>query len=317
VINRRMFVLAGLLASSVRALAYPARQVTITVPFAPGASADGVARLVGGCITDSLGPIVVVENRAGGGGATGLMALSRAAPDGQALGVGATGAISINPHVEGAPPFNPLKELTPIAKVIDVPLVLVASPSAGIRALNDVIAKSKEKPEGLNFGSTGTNSSQHLSIEVLKQKTGAALTHVPYRGSAPAVIDLLSGQLPLACVDLTSAAEHIKAGTLVAVGVTALKRYSIAPNIPTFAEQGVAEFDMPAWIGLFGPAGMDKDLVKLVSDAVAKGLTDPKVAAQIELLVCAPAYLDADAFRTYLTAQSEQMKSLVTMTRAK
>lgn len=310
-ITRRSFVLSSLAACSTSSFAYPVRQATLIIPFAPGASADGVGRIVAGYLSISLKATVAAENRPGGGGATGLLSVSNGSKDGQVLGLGATGAIAINPHIEGAILTDPLKQLTPISKLIDVPLVLVAKPSSGLTSLQDVVAQSRSLAGGLSFGSTGTNSSQHLSIEVLKQKTGANLVHVPYRGSAPAVTGVLGGQIPLACVDLTAAAEHIKAGTLIGIGVTSTQRYAFAPNIPTFDEQGIAGFNLPGWIGLFGPASLPSDIVSELTQALSQGLRDAAVVAQIERLACAPSFLDSDSFRKFISEQSDLMKQVI------
>lgn len=316
-LTRRMAILGALLASTGRAVAYLARTVTIIVPFAPGGSADSLARIIGGDLGDRLGTTVVIENRGGGGGVIGLTAVSRADSGGQVLGVGATGAIAINPHVAGAPPFDPLTQLKPIAKLVDIPLVLVSSPAAGLKTIDDVVKASKANPAGLNCASTGINSSQHLSIELLRTKAGANLVHIPYKGSAPANTGVLSGEVPLGCVDLAVASEHIKAGTLVAIGVTAAQRYSVVPAIPTFAEQGLPGFDMPGWIGLFGPPALTDDLTDELSRTIKAGLEDKVVVARIEQLVCSPGYLNPAAFRQYVISQSAMMKTLVDATQAK
>lgn len=311
-LNRRTFILSSIAtAASLPAWSMPSAPVTMIVPFAPGASADGIARLIGSHFSDSGKATIVVDNRPGAGGATGLMAVSRANADGLTLGIGATGAMVINPHVEGAPKFDPLTQLKAIAKLVDIPLVLVASPSSGVKTIDDVVTKSKASKDGLSFGSTGVNSSQHLSIELLKQITGARLTHVPYRGSSPAVTDVLGGQLPMACVDLTSATEHIKAGTLIAIGVTAGKRYAVAPDIPTFVEQGVVDFDVPAWLGMFGPVGISAGLVDEMSRELAAALTNTAIKTRITTLGCEPAFLAPDDFATFLALQSGKMKKVV------
>ena len=251
-LSRRVLLGTGLLAPTLAyGQGFPSRSVTIIVPFAPGASADGIARLVGEKLGDAFGKPSVIDNRPGAGGTTGLMALARSAPDGHTLGVGATGALVINPHVaEFSANFNPLKELTPIAKLIDIPLVLVAHPQAGFRTIGELIAQSKDKAGGITFGSTGVNSAQHLSVELLKKTTGAKLVHVPYRGSAPVMTDLLGGQIPLASVDLTSADPHIKAGNAVPLAITSPKRVDLAPEIPTIAEAAIPNFDVTGWIGI-------------------------------------------------------------------
>ena len=190
------------------------KPIQIIVPFAPGASADGAARIVANELGPRLNRQVVVENKAGAGGTLGLQQLAKSAPDGDTLGVGATGALLLNPNLPSNPGPDLLRELAPVAKLIDVAIVLVANPATGPKTIREMIERSKATPGGLAYGSTGTNTSQHLSVELLKQATGANLVHVPYRGSAPAVVDLLAGQIPLASVDLTSAYPHIQAGRL-------------------------------------------------------------------------------------------------------
>ena len=164
------------------------KPIQIIVPFAPGASADGAARIVANELGPRLNRQVVVENKAGAGGALGLQQVAKSAPDGDTLGVGATGALLLNPNLPSNPGPDLLRELAPVAKLIDVAIVLVANPSTGPKTIRDMIERSKTTPGGLAYGSTGTNTSQHLSVELLKQATGANLVHVPYRGSAPAVV---------------------------------------------------------------------------------------------------------------------------------
>ena len=218
-------LLSRLLLASTSVIAQTGQKsIQIIVPFAPGASADGIARTIANELGSRLGRQVVVENKPGVGGSLGLMALAKAAPDGDTLGVGATGALVISPHLPGAPPFDPLRDLAAVAKLIDVPLVIVANPTVGPKSIKDMIERAKASPGGVTYGSTGTNSSQHLTMELLKKATGADLVHVPYRGSAPAVTDVVGGQIPLAVVDLTSAHPHIKAGTLVALAVPHTRR---------------------------------------------------------------------------------------------
>jgi tripartite-type tricarboxylate transporter receptor subunit TctC len=286
--------------------------IQIIVPFAPGASADGIGRIVAGELGAALGRQVVVENKAGAGGALGLALLAKAAPDGNTLAIGATGALVINPHIPNTGSLDPLRELTPVAKLIDIPIVLVATPRTGPKTIKEMVERSKASPNGLSYGSTGTNSGQHLVVELLKRATGANLTHVPYRGSAPAVTDVLGGQIPLASVDLTSAHEHIKAGSLVALGVTSRHRARTAPEIATIAENGVLGFDgTPGFIGLFAPAGTPAPLVRRLSREVAAILAKPEVQARIGLLSVEPAYEDDTAFARTLATESAKWKGLL------
>ena len=196
------------------------KPVQIYVPFAPGGSADGIARILAAELGTSLNRQIVVINQPGAGGTFGLITASKAAPDGDTLAIAATGALVINPHLPTSNAFDTLKELTPVAKLIDIPIVMVASATGDLKTIKAVIERAKSSPGGVTYGTTGVNSSQHLAVELLKKMTGANFVHVPYRGSAPAVTDVLGGQIPMASVDLTSAHQHIKAGTVVALGVT-------------------------------------------------------------------------------------------------
>jgi tripartite-type tricarboxylate transporter receptor subunit TctC len=292
------------------ALAQPSQKpIQIIVPFAPGASADGAARIVANELGPRLRRQVVVEHRAGAGGALGLQMLAKAAPDGDTLGVGATGALLLNPNLPTNPGPDLLRELTPVAKLIDVAIVLVANPSTGPKSIAEMIERSKTTPGGLTYGSTGTNTSQHLSIELLKRATGANLVHVPYRGSAPAVVDLIAGQIPLASVDLTSAYPHVQAGKLTALGLIDGKRFAAAPEIPTIAESGVPGFGRASgFIGLFAPAGTPAPIVKKLSQEVAAILAMPAAQAAARTLTSATAYEDDATFARFLAAESVKWK---------
>jgi tripartite-type tricarboxylate transporter receptor subunit TctC len=285
------------------------KPIQIIVPFAPGASADGAARIVANELGPRLGRQVVVEHRAGAGGALGLQMLAKSAPDGDTLGVGATGALLLNPNLPSNPGPDFLRELAPVAKLIDVAIVLVANPSTGPKSIADMIERSKTTPGGLTYGSTGTNTSQHLSIELFKRATGANLVHVPYRGSAPAVVDLIAGQIPLASVDLTSAYPHIQAGRLIALGLIDGKRFTAAPEVPTIAESGVPGFGRASgFIGLFAPAGTPAPIVKKLSREVAAILATPNAQATARTLTAAIAYQDDEAFARFLAGESVNWK---------
>jgi tripartite-type tricarboxylate transporter receptor subunit TctC len=308
----RAFLLALLLAPGALLAQTAQKAMQIIVPFAPGASADGIARTIASELGPRLGRQVVVENKPGAGGSLGLTVLAKAPPDGDTLSVGATGALVITPNLPGAPPFDPLRELVPLARLIEVPLVIVANAASGPRSIKELIERSKATPGGLSYGSTGTNSGQHLTMELLKKATGANLVHVPYRGSAPAVTDLVGGQIPVAVVDLTSAHPHIKAGTLLALGVPHVKRTPLAPDIPTVAEAGVPGFGrIGGFIGLLAPAGTPAAIVKRLSREVGVILAVPEVQAKVRLLSVEPAYEDDVAFARMLGEESAKWKELL------
>jgi tripartite-type tricarboxylate transporter receptor subunit TctC len=291
----RMALLLAIMLLPAAAMAQTSKAMQIIVPFAPGASADGIGRIMATELGPRLGRQIVVENKPGAGGA---------------LGIAATGALVIAPHLPAAAsPLDPLRELAPIAKLIEIPLVVVANPASGPKTIAELIARAKESPNGLSYGTTGVNSGQHLTMEMLKRATGANLVHVPYRGSAPAVTDVLGGQITVACVDLTSAYPHIQAGTLLALGVTEAKRSALVPQVPTIAEGGVPGFGRAGgFIGLFTTAGTPDPVIKKLTGEVRDILAKPEVQARVRQLAVDVAYADDAAFKSFLAAESAKWK---------
>jgi tripartite-type tricarboxylate transporter receptor subunit TctC len=288
------------------------KAMQIIVPFAPGASADGISRILAAELGARLNRQIVVENKGGAGGALGLILLAKSPADGDTLAVGATGALVIGPHMPNAPQLDPLRDLAAVAKLIEIPLVLVAHPASGPKSVKEMIETSKAGAAGLSYGSTGVNSGQHLSMELLKKVTGANLVHVPFRGSAPAVTAAIAGQVPLAMVDLTSAFPHIQAGTLRGLGVPHAKRAAAAPSIPTIADS-VAGFERAeGFIGLFAPAGTPAAAVKNLSREVGVILARPDVQAKVKLLSVEVAYADDAAFAKFLAEESAKWKEGLT-----
>jgi tripartite-type tricarboxylate transporter receptor subunit TctC len=288
------------------------KPIQIIVPFAPGGSADGIARILATELSAKLGRQVYVENKPGAGGSLGLTILAKAPPDGDTLSIAATGALVINPHVPGSTGFDPVKELAPVAKLIDIPLVLVANPKSGPKTVKEMIEKSKATPGGLSFGSTGVNSSQHLSIEMFKKVTGANLVHIPYRGSGPAALAAVAGDVPLTSTDLTAAHENIKAGNLTALGLTSINRSKLAPDIPTLAEGGVPGFNGPAsFIGMVAPLGTPPAVIRHLSSEIAAIVARPDVQAKIATLSVEPAYTDEATFGAYLVAEAAKTKEII------
>jgi tripartite-type tricarboxylate transporter receptor subunit TctC len=305
---RHALVAAMLVLPGAAAAQATQKAIQIIVPFAPGASADGIGRIIAGELGTRLGRQAIVENKPGAGGSLGLVTLAKAAPDGDTLAIAATGALVINPHLPGAL-LDPLRELAPVARLIEIPLVLVANPATGPKSVQELIAQAKASPNGVSYGSTGVNSGQHLAMEMLKQATGANLVHVPYRGSAPAVTDVLGGQIAVACVDLTSAYPHIQAGRLIALGLTDTKRSALVPNVPTIAEQGVPGFGRaPGFIGLFAPAATPTAVIKMLTNEVRDILAAPDVQARVRQLAVDVAYADDAAFAGFLAAESAKWK---------
>jgi tripartite-type tricarboxylate transporter receptor subunit TctC len=267
---------AATLCTTVLAQDYPAKPVRILVPFAPGGVADNSARVVAEPLSLRLGQQVVVENRPGASGNIGTQQAAQAAPDGYTLLLGFDGTMVINPHVFAKIPFDTVADFAPVTKLGDATLILVAHPSAGVRNLNELIEKAKAKP--FAYGTSGTGGTPHLAGELLKQRTGAQLEHVPYKGGGPAVIDVLGGQIPLVFTAVASAQQYVRTGRLVGLGVPGAKRASSLPDVPTFQESGLAGFDVNSWVGIFAPAKtppaivarLHKDLAAVLQSAFVK-----------------------------------------------
>ncbi|MBI2726519.1 MAG: tripartite tricarboxylate transporter substrate binding protein [Polaromonas sp.] len=257
---------------------YPVRPVRIVVPYATGGSADVLARQIGAGLQQTWGQAVVVDNRAGAAGNIGTMEVVRSPADGYTLLIQNPTMVS-NLAVAGKLPYDPNRDLTPIMYLGETPLVVVAHPSANIGNLKELVAAAKAKPGSLSYGSCAIGSPQHFVMEIIKERTGIEATHVAYKGCAPALADVLGGQIPLAVVTANLVAPHVKSGKLKVVGVSTAKRYAQLPDSPSFEEQGLQSFDIANWNGLMGPAKLSADTVNKLSAAVRKVLADPAVIA--------------------------------------
>lgn len=289
---------------------FPSKSIQLVVPFAAGGSADAIARTLANELSGRLGQSIVIENKGGAGGALGLQQVAKSPADGHTLGIGAAGAVTIAPQFPDAPPFDGLKELAPVARLVDVPLVIVANPASGLKSIADVIARAKSLPGGLSYASTGPRSGQHLAVEFVRHLSGAKLVHVPYRGSAPASADVLAGQIPLASIDLTSVQALIQAGRLTPLAVTMAKRTELAPGIPTLIEQGI-QFSSAAWLGLFAPAGTPEPVIATLSGHVREVLSKPEMKKQVNTHALDVAYEDAASFKASLAKEFAQWKDIV------
>ena len=244
--------IVALLCAAAHAQEYPTKPVRILVPFAPGGVADNSARVIAEPLSMRLGQQVVVENRPGASGNIGTQQAAQAAPDGYTLLLGFDGTMVINTHVFPKIPFDTLADFAPVTKLGDATLILVAHPGTGLKSLQQLIEAAKAKP--FAYGTSGTGGTPHLAGELLKQRTGARLEHVPYKGGGPAVIDVVGGQIPLVFTAIASAQQHVRSGRLVALGVPGAKRSAALPDVPTFQESGMAGFDVSSWTGIFAPA---------------------------------------------------------------
>jgi tripartite-type tricarboxylate transporter receptor subunit TctC len=238
-----------------RADDYPSHPIRLIVPYAPGGGADAVARIVAKRVSETIGQPVVIENRGGAGSIIGTEDVHKAAPDGYTLLLGQSGPISINPAVYKDLPYDPEKDFAPITMTTAYPYILVVNAKLPVKTLQEFVAMVKSKPGEFNYGTTGVGAANHLVTELFAAKAGLKMVHVPYRGTALAVADLLAGQVTMVFADPVSALPHMQAGTLHALAVTSNERSSVAPDVPTVAESGYPGFDAIAWHGILAPTG--------------------------------------------------------------
>ena len=273
---------AGLLThTAAMAQAYPTKPVTIIVPFAAGGTTDILARIIGQALTAELGQSVVVDNRAGAGGNIGGQAAAKATPDGHTLFMGTVGTHAINASLYKKMPFDPVKDFAPLTRVANVPNLLVANPAQPYKSVKDLITYAKANPGKVNFGSSGNGSSIHLSGELFKSLAKVDMQHVPYKGSAPAVTDLLGNQIGIMFDNMPSAIQHVRSGKLVPLAVITAKRSPELPNVPTIAEAGVPGYEATSWFGMFAPAGTPAPVLAKLNAAIVKVLAQPDVKKKI------------------------------------
>lgn len=263
--------------------AYPSRPVRYVVPFAPGGGNDVIGRIVGQRMGDLLGATMVIDNRGGAGGAVGSEIVARAAPDGYTLIMAGLGSHAINPHIHAKLGYDPLRNFAAISQLASAPFIVVVHPSVQARSVPELIALAKAKPGYINFGSAGAGSSAHLVVEIFASQAGIRLTHVPYKGTGPALTDTISGQLQLMFGSMPPTLPHVRSGRLRALGISSLKRSTLVPDIPTIAEAGVPEFEVVTWYGVMAPAGTAPGIINKLNTAIVGALKHPPVVEALAL----------------------------------
>lgn len=265
-----------------RADDYPSHTIRLIVPYAAGGGADSVARIVAKRMSENMGQPIVIENRGGAGSIIGTEAVKKSDPDGYTLLLGQSGPISINPAVYKTLPYDPVADFAPISMTTSYPYIMVVNPKLGVKNLKEFVALAKSKPGELNFGTTGVGAANHLVTELFDSKAGIKMTHVPYRGTALAVTDLLAGQVQVVFADPITALPHMKAGTLIALAVTSKERSPVAPEVPTVAESGYPGFDAIAWHGILAPAKTPPAIIARLNAEIVKALKDPETKSLLE-----------------------------------
>jgi tripartite-type tricarboxylate transporter receptor subunit TctC len=265
-----------------RAEDYPTHPIRLVVPYAAGGGADSVARIVAKRVGETIGQPIVIENRGGAGSIIGAEFVKKSSPDGYTLLLGQSGPISINPAVYRDLPYDPLKDFAPVTMTTAYPYIMVVSPALGVKTLPEFVALAKSKADQLNYGTTGVGAANHLVTELFDRKAGIRMTHIPYRGTALAVTDLIAGQVQVVFADPISALPHIKAGTLLALAVTSKERSPVAPDVPTIAESGYPGFDAIAWHGILAPANTPPAIMNRLNAEIVAALRDPETRALLE-----------------------------------
>jgi tripartite-type tricarboxylate transporter receptor subunit TctC len=258
---------------------YPSRPIRLVVPYAPGGGADTVARIVAKRVGDTIGQPIVIENRTGAGSIIGTELVAKAEPDGYTLLLGQSGPISINPAVYKDLRYDPIRDFAPITMTTAYPYVLVVNARLPVRSLAEFVALARGKPGALNYGTTGIGAANHLVTELFSSKAALKMTHIPYRGTALAVADLISEQVTVVFGDPVSVLSHIQAGTLRALAVTSKERSPVAPEVPTIAESGFPGFDAIAWHGILAPAKTAPNVVKKLNVEIVNALQHPETKA--------------------------------------
>ncbi len=316
----------GLAVAAVLALApvahaqdYPSKPIKILVGFAPGGGTDVTTRVLAPRLSERLGQTVIVENRPGAAGNIATEAAVRAAPDGYTLLMGTIAALAVNPSLYGNLPFDPQKDLTPISLAVSLPNIIVTHPSLPVKTLPELIAHSKAKPGTLNYSTSGSGSAGHLAGELFKQLTQTDFAHIPYKGGAPAMTDLVAGQVNMSFAAATGAIPQIKAGKINALAVTTLKRSATLPDVPTVEEAaGLKGYESNNWYGLVGPANLPRPIVEKLHAAMVATLNEPEIKAKLlaQGLDASPSPTP-EAFGAYIKKETETWSKVVKSTGAK
>ena len=306
-IFRRHWLQAALLGASLTlvgaaiAQSYPSKPIRLVVPFTPGGVTDTSGRLIAEQLSKRLGQQVIVDNKPGASGNIGTQQVAAAEGDGYTLLLGFDGTLVINPHVFPKTGFDTLKDFAPIGKIGDAVLILVANPSFPAKNLKDLIALSKTQAGGLSYGTSGTGGTPHIAGELLRQRTGANLVHVPYKGGGQALTDVLGGNIPLVYTAIASAIPHVKSGKLLPIAVSSSKRASSMPDVATFIENGVTDFEASSWVGLLAPAKTPRAIIARLNTELNAVLNDPEVKERLNGMGITAAPGTAESFGAELS----------------
>ena len=304
-------ILAALLSVSAHADTWPSKPVKMVVPFPAGGPTDVMTRVVAEKLSAALGQSVIVDNKPGAGGTIGAQFVAKSAPDGYTF-VMATGSThSVGPYLVSTPPYDPVKDFTPVIWAGNAPNILVVSPRLGFRNVRELIAYGKAHPGQLNFASSGVGSVAHLTGELFARQAGIELTHVPYKGTQLSLTDLMSGQVAMLFDAIITAKPHVDAGRLRSLGISTRKRSPLMPDLPTISESGLAGFESYNWFGVFGPAGTPQAVVDRMNAEMNRVLQDPAVRARFAQLGFEPAGGSGPEFAAMMRAETAKWRKVI------
>ena len=319
--SRRKAMLAcalGLTTLPVWAQDYPNRTITMVIPYSAGGPTDAMARMLATAIRPVLDQTMIVENKAGGGSNIGAEYVARAQPDGYTLMLGTSAPLAINQYLYANLKYDPLKSFAPVIQVGYLPNVLLVNPSVPVKNARELIAYTQANPGKVSFASSGSGASSHLAGVMFNMQTGTDILHVPYKGTGPALNDLLGGQVQVAFTDVLSALPFLEAGKLRALAVTSAKRSRALPDVPTLDEQGVKGFDASVFFGVVAPAGTPKPVIAKLNAAFLKVLEDPEIKARLQKQgLEAPAQHTPEALAAYAQAEANKWRAVIKASGAK
>jgi tripartite-type tricarboxylate transporter receptor subunit TctC len=309
--------LAVLLGQAELAWAFPTKPIRIVMGFPAGGPLDQHARLLTDRLQTQLGQPMVIDYKSGAGGTVGAQDVMKAPPDGHTLMLANTGVMVINPALYSKLPYSTLRDFVPVARTAMQPLAFLVNPKVPVNTLPEFIQYAKERPGQINYGSAGNGGSSHLVPEMFKSATGVFMVHIPYRGSAPAFTDLMAGQVQFMAESIPQAAQYHKQGKVRALAVTSRERNPALPDIPTVMETGIKNFEVVGFYGFLAPAGTPKDVVNKLSDAFKTVMNQPDIRSRMVAQGADPAFLGADDFAKFLTAEMPRWAAVVQKSGAK
>ena len=290
---------------------YPSKPIKIVVTFPPGGSSDAIIRILSTRLNDKLGQALVIDNRPGAGGNIGLSVVAKAAPDGYVLGVGAAGGLTANSSLYPQMPFDVANDFQPITMLAAIPFVLVGHPSVPADNMQQLIAYAKSQPGKVSIGHGGNGTAMHLSTALFTQMSDLKMIEVPYRGSGPAAMDTLSGQIQLSITDLAAALPHIKAGKLKAFAVTSPKRLNNLPEVPTLSESGLTGYDSTGWFGLVAPAGTPAAIIQRLNTEFTAALNDEAIKTQMRQSGMEPVATTMEGLDAYIKSETQKWAKVI------